>query len=259
MKIAAMAAGAVGGYFGARMAAAGHDVFFIARGAHLEAIKKNGLKIESVHGDLHLPKSTSPTIRPRSARSISCCSRSSCGTPRRRPSCRAPAGRARHPPHHLAERRRQRRAHGADPGRRADHRRRRLYRHHHRCARRHQADQPIRQDALRPSWQDCRQARGREAASLRRCRQGGQDRCRYLRRYRARALGEIRLPHRHGRRDLGLALNHRPDRGRPGIARLLPQADGGGLRRRQGQGRGARSGLYRGAHGASCRARSSPA
>jgi 2-dehydropantoate 2-reductase len=51
-----MAAGAVGGYFGARMAAAGHDVFFIARGAHLDAMKKNGLRIESVHGDLHLPK-----------------------------------------------------------------------------------------------------------------------------------------------------------------------------------------------------------
>ncbi|MBI2716653.1 MAG: 2-dehydropantoate 2-reductase [Rhizobiales bacterium] len=54
MKIAAMAAGAVGGYFGARMAAAGHDVFFIARGAHRAAIEKNGLKVESVHGDLHL-------------------------------------------------------------------------------------------------------------------------------------------------------------------------------------------------------------
>ncbi|KQY99845.1 2-dehydropantoate 2-reductase [Pseudolabrys sp. Root1462] len=56
MRIAAMAAGAVGGYFGARMAAAGHDVFFIARGSNLAAIKANGLKIESVHGDLHLPK-----------------------------------------------------------------------------------------------------------------------------------------------------------------------------------------------------------
>jgi 2-dehydropantoate 2-reductase len=56
MRIAAMAAGAVGGYFGARMAAAGHDVFFIARGAHRDAIQKSGLKIESVHGDLHLPK-----------------------------------------------------------------------------------------------------------------------------------------------------------------------------------------------------------
>jgi 2-dehydropantoate 2-reductase len=50
-----MAAGAVGAYFGARMQAAGHEVFYIARGAHLDAIKKNGLKIESAHhGDLHL-------------------------------------------------------------------------------------------------------------------------------------------------------------------------------------------------------------
>jgi 2-dehydropantoate 2-reductase len=56
MRIAAMAAGAVGGYFGARMADAGHDVFFIARGAHLAAIKNSGLKVESVHGDLHLSK-----------------------------------------------------------------------------------------------------------------------------------------------------------------------------------------------------------
>ena len=56
MRIVAMAAGAVGGYFGARMAGAGHDVFFIARGAHLEAMKTNGLRIDSVHGDLYLPK-----------------------------------------------------------------------------------------------------------------------------------------------------------------------------------------------------------
>ena len=56
MRIAAMAAGAVGAYFGARLQAAGHEVFFIARGAHREAIEKNGLTIESVHGNLHLPK-----------------------------------------------------------------------------------------------------------------------------------------------------------------------------------------------------------
>ncbi|MGA9340435.1 MAG: 2-dehydropantoate 2-reductase [Pseudolabrys sp.] len=56
MRIAAMAAGAVGGYFGARLAAAGQYVFFIARGAHRDAIVKNGLKIESVHGDMHLAK-----------------------------------------------------------------------------------------------------------------------------------------------------------------------------------------------------------
>src|ERR1700759_2591601 len=56
MKIAAMAAGAVGSYFGGRMQAAGHEVAYIARRAHLEALRKDGLKIESVHGDLHLPK-----------------------------------------------------------------------------------------------------------------------------------------------------------------------------------------------------------
>jgi 2-dehydropantoate 2-reductase len=54
MRIAAMAAGAVGAYFGGRMAAAGHDVAFIARRAHLDAIRKSGLRINSTHGDLHL-------------------------------------------------------------------------------------------------------------------------------------------------------------------------------------------------------------
>ncbi len=54
MRIAVMAAGAVGGYFGARMATAGHDVFFIARGANLQTIKTKGLKVESVLGDIHL-------------------------------------------------------------------------------------------------------------------------------------------------------------------------------------------------------------
>jgi 2-dehydropantoate 2-reductase len=53
-----MAAGAVGAYFGGRMAAAGHDVALIARRANLEALRKNGLKIESVHGDLHLKNVT---------------------------------------------------------------------------------------------------------------------------------------------------------------------------------------------------------
>jgi 2-dehydropantoate 2-reductase len=55
MKIAVMAAGGVGGYFGARMAAAGHDVTFIARGRHLEAIRSQGLRVESPLGNIHLP------------------------------------------------------------------------------------------------------------------------------------------------------------------------------------------------------------
>ena len=47
MKIAAMGAGGVGGYFGARLQQGGHDVAFFARGKHLEAIRRNGLTIES--------------------------------------------------------------------------------------------------------------------------------------------------------------------------------------------------------------------
>ncbi|MDP6644378.1 MAG: ketopantoate reductase family protein [Rhodospirillales bacterium] len=54
MKIAVMAAGAVGGYFGARLADAGHDVFFLARGKHLKAIRSRGLQVRSELGDLHL-------------------------------------------------------------------------------------------------------------------------------------------------------------------------------------------------------------
>jgi 2-dehydropantoate 2-reductase len=46
MRVAVMAAGAVGGYFGGRLAAAGHDVAFIARGAHRDAMRRDGLKIE---------------------------------------------------------------------------------------------------------------------------------------------------------------------------------------------------------------------
>jgi len=50
-----MAAGAVGGYFGGRLAAAGHDVVFIARGAHPDGRRAHGLRFESRLGDLHLP------------------------------------------------------------------------------------------------------------------------------------------------------------------------------------------------------------
>jgi 2-dehydropantoate 2-reductase len=47
MRIAMMGSGGVGGYYGGRMAAAGHDVTFIARGSHLQAMQQNGLTIES--------------------------------------------------------------------------------------------------------------------------------------------------------------------------------------------------------------------
>ena len=54
MKFAILGAGAVGGYFGARLAEAGEDVSFMARGAHLEAIRSTGLRIESENGDAHI-------------------------------------------------------------------------------------------------------------------------------------------------------------------------------------------------------------
>jgi 2-dehydropantoate 2-reductase len=55
MKIAIMGAGGLGGYFGGRLAQAGADVSFIARGAHLKALREGGLRIRSGLGDLHLP------------------------------------------------------------------------------------------------------------------------------------------------------------------------------------------------------------
>ena len=47
MKVAVIGAGGVGGYFGGLLAQAEHEVTFIARGAHLQAIKENGLRVES--------------------------------------------------------------------------------------------------------------------------------------------------------------------------------------------------------------------
>lgn len=54
MRIAVFGTGGVGGYFGGRLAQAGHNVTFIARGAHLEAIRRNGLRVESIAGDFHV-------------------------------------------------------------------------------------------------------------------------------------------------------------------------------------------------------------
>lgn len=52
MKIAMMGTGGIGGYFGGRLAASGHDVSFVARGAHLEALRRDGLIVASPGGDL---------------------------------------------------------------------------------------------------------------------------------------------------------------------------------------------------------------
>jgi 2-dehydropantoate 2-reductase len=58
MRIAIVGSGGLGGYFGARLAAAGADVTFLARGAHLAALQTSGLRIESPNGHLHLPRVT---------------------------------------------------------------------------------------------------------------------------------------------------------------------------------------------------------
>ncbi len=51
MRVAVFGTGGVGGYFGGRLAQAGEDVTFIARGEHLRAIRANGLKVDSTSGD----------------------------------------------------------------------------------------------------------------------------------------------------------------------------------------------------------------
>ena len=56
MRLAIFGSGGVGGYFGARLAAAGHDVHFIARGAHLAAMRSHGLRVESALGNVHVPQ-----------------------------------------------------------------------------------------------------------------------------------------------------------------------------------------------------------
>src|ERR1041384_6003687 len=55
MRIAIIGAGGVGGYFGARLQQAGADVHFVARGAHLAAMRRDGLRVESPLGDIHFP------------------------------------------------------------------------------------------------------------------------------------------------------------------------------------------------------------
>jgi 2-dehydropantoate 2-reductase len=51
VKIVVLGAGGVGGYFGGRLAAAGSEVTFVARGAHLAAMRRSGLRIKSLQGD----------------------------------------------------------------------------------------------------------------------------------------------------------------------------------------------------------------
>ena len=63
MRVMIMGAGGVGGYFGAHLAAAGHEVTFVARGAHLDAIRAHGFRLEGSRGDIVL-KSVGATDDP---------------------------------------------------------------------------------------------------------------------------------------------------------------------------------------------------
>lgn len=54
MRIAVFGTGGVGGYFGGRLAHAGEEVAFIARGKHLEALRSEGLRVDSTAGDFHV-------------------------------------------------------------------------------------------------------------------------------------------------------------------------------------------------------------
>ena len=69
MRFAILGSGAVGGYFGAKLARAGQDVTFIARGAHLEAIRAQGLEVQSAaawrfRGPRAPPRATPAKIGP---------------------------------------------------------------------------------------------------------------------------------------------------------------------------------------------------
>ena len=55
MQIAVLGSGGIGGYYGALLAKTGHDVVFIARGTHLEALQRQGLTVRTPEGSSTLP------------------------------------------------------------------------------------------------------------------------------------------------------------------------------------------------------------
>jgi len=75
LTIAVFGTGATGGYFGGRLAEAGEDVRFVARGAHLAAMREHGLAVESVAGDFPVHPVRAGAAPPSSARWTSSSSR----------------------------------------------------------------------------------------------------------------------------------------------------------------------------------------
>ena len=59
MRTAVLGSGGIGGYYGALLARAGHEVAFIARGAHLEAIQRRGVTVRTSEGEFTIPVTAS--------------------------------------------------------------------------------------------------------------------------------------------------------------------------------------------------------
>ena len=74
MKIAVMGAGAVGCYYGGLLAKTGHEVTLIGRPGHVEAVRRDGLRLQTADADLHVPlaASTEPNAV-RDAEIVLCC------------------------------------------------------------------------------------------------------------------------------------------------------------------------------------------
>ena len=87
VRIAVVGSGAVGGYFGARLSRAGHDVTFMARGAHLRAIRERGLLVWSPLGDQLVRREGRGATARRWDRWTSCCSPSRATTLTARSRC----------------------------------------------------------------------------------------------------------------------------------------------------------------------------
>ena len=188
MKITVMGPGGVGGYFGARLAAAGSDVTFVARGSHLEAMQTRGLRLDSEIGPLHLEKvkvvADAREIaggRCRDLRGQDARHRDGRGKPAR-------AGRQGRDGLHVPERRRERgpcrRGAGCGQGG-AGHGAHRLV---DLGAGRDQADRHVRAAGFRRARRQAKRAHDRIPRSV----QGGRHRCAHLREYPARAVDEVR-------------------------------------------------------------------
>ncbi|MGB5881039.1 MAG: 2-dehydropantoate 2-reductase N-terminal domain-containing protein [Thermoanaerobaculia bacterium] len=85
MRVAVVGAGGVGGYFGGRLAVAGEEVTFIARGEHLQALREDGLRVWKASKETsRCTRLPPPTDLSRWVRSRPCWSRSNRGSSRKR-------------------------------------------------------------------------------------------------------------------------------------------------------------------------------